>query len=227
MTLDQSTIVFFATLVVAVILHEIGHGVVAYWFGDDTAKRAGRLTLNPIPHIDPFGSIILPAMGALTGAPIFGWAKPVPVNPSRLRNPRAQMFLVGLAGPTTNLLLATVAILVARPLLAGAPAEYQFVAHHLPAGYYIENITHPPLGFQIAYSFALVNIFLAVFNLIPVPPLDGSAIFELVMPASWKPVWYRFRPYGLLVLFGLLFWTGVVETVLTPFVRLLDAAILG
>ena len=166
-------------------------------------------------------------MGALTGIPVIGWAKPVPVNPSRLRRPRPQMFLVGLAGPTTNLLLATTAVLVARSLLAAAPADYRFVAEHLPSQYHIYNITHPPLGFEIAYSFALVNILLAVFNLIPVPPLDGSAIFELVMPESWRPIWYRFRPYGLLVLFGLVFWTGLVDTIISPFVRLLDAVILG
>ena len=105
MHLDEQTVIFFGCLVVAVILHEISHGVVALWFGDDTAKRAGRLTLNPIPHIDPFGSIILPAMGALTGLPVLGWAKPVPVNPARLRNPRRDMLFVSLAGPATNFLL--------------------------------------------------------------------------------------------------------------------------
>jgi Zn-dependent protease len=226
-TLDRSTVIFFASLVVAVILHEISHGVVAYFFGDDTAKRAGRLTLNPIPHIDPFGSIILPAMGALTGIPVIGWAKPVPVNPNRLRKPRTQMFLVGLAGPTTNFLLAGIGVVVATFLLGGMSVREQFFLGHLPSGYYIYNVQGLPLGFEIAYSFALVNVLLGVFNLIPVPPLDGSAFFELVMPASWRPVWYRFRPYGLLVLFALVFWTGLLETLITPFVRALDALIAG
>ena len=99
----RETLIFFGCLVVAVILHEISHGVVAFWFGDDTAKRAGRLTLNPIPHIDPFGSIILPAMGAIAGLPVFGWAKPVPVDPNRMRNPRRDMVFVGLAGPACEL----------------------------------------------------------------------------------------------------------------------------
>src|SRR5918996_4086896 len=106
----QEALIFFGCLVAAVILHEISHGVVALWFGDDTAKRAGRLTLNPVPHIDPFGSIILPAMGAITGLPIIGFAKPVPVNPGRLRHPRRDMLFVSLAGPSTNFLL-----------MAGAP----------------------------------------------------------------------------------------------------------
>ena len=104
---------------VAVILHEISHGVVAYAYGDDTAKRAGRLTLNPIPHIDPLGSIILPAMAVLANLPVLGWAKPVPVNPSRLRNPRRQMLCVGLAGPLTNFALMVAAAIPAKIILAG------------------------------------------------------------------------------------------------------------
>src|ERR1700756_656037 len=112
MRLDRFTVIYFGVLVVAIILHEIAHGVVALWFGDDTAKRAGRLTLNPVPHIDPFGSIILPALGALAHVPVIGWAKPVPVNPSRLRS-RRDMLLVSLAGPATNLSLMLIAAVVA------------------------------------------------------------------------------------------------------------------
>ena len=104
----EQAVIFFGCLVVAVILHEVSHGVVASFFGDDTAKRAGRLTLNPIPHIDPVGSIVMPAMGALARLPVIGWAKPVPVNPARLRDPRRDMFFVSLAGPTTNFLLMAV-----------------------------------------------------------------------------------------------------------------------
>src|SRR3954463_5150317 len=116
MRLDRFTVIYFGALFLAIILHEIAHGVVALWFGDDTAKRAGRLTLNPIPHIDPFGSIILPALGALSGYPVLAFAKPVPVNPARLRNPRRDMLVVSLAGPATNLLLMAIGALVARSL---------------------------------------------------------------------------------------------------------------
>src|SRR5690349_9223790 len=105
MRLDRFTVIYFVALVAAIILHEIAHGVVALFLGDDTARRAGRLTLNPVPHIDPFGSIVLPAMGALVGLPVIGWAKPVPVNPRQLRSPRCDMLVVALAGPGTNLLL--------------------------------------------------------------------------------------------------------------------------
>src|SRR5436305_1816577 len=114
MRLDRFTVIYFGALFLAIILHEIAHGVVALWFGYDTARRAGRLTLNPVPHIDPFGSIILPAMGALAGVPVIGWAKPVPVNPGRLRNPRRDMLFVSLAGPGTNFLLASAAAIFAR-----------------------------------------------------------------------------------------------------------------
>src|SRR5436853_964688 len=112
--MDRETLVFFVALVASIILHEISHGVVALWFGDDTAKRAGRLTLNPVPHIDPFGSIILPALGALAHVPVIGWAKPVPVNPNRLRHGRRDLLLVSLAGPASNFALAIVSAVVAR-----------------------------------------------------------------------------------------------------------------
>src|SRR5213596_149092 len=114
--MDRATIIFFVALVASIILHEISHGVIALWFGDDTARRAGRLTLNPVPHIDPFGSLILPALGALANIPVIGWAKPVPVNPSRLRNSRCDMLFVSLAGPATNLILMLVAAYIARAL---------------------------------------------------------------------------------------------------------------
>jgi Zn-dependent protease len=112
----EQALVFFGCLIVAVILHEVSHGLVASWFGDDTARRAGRLTLNPIPHIDPVGSIVMPALGALTGFPVLAWAKPVPVNPARMRDPRRDMLFVSLAGPTTNFLLMAIGALAARAM---------------------------------------------------------------------------------------------------------------
>src|SRR6476661_3149877 len=110
----REAVVLFGCLVVAILLHEISHGVVAFWLGDDTAKRAGRLTLNPVSHIDPFGSLILPAMGALAGLPIVGYAKPVPVDPRRMRNPRRDMLIVSLAGPAANLVLMAIAAVTTR-----------------------------------------------------------------------------------------------------------------
>jgi Zn-dependent protease len=202
----SEALVFFGCLVAAVILHEISHGVVALWFGDDTAKRAGRLTLNPIPHIDPFGSLILPALGVLTGLPVIGFAKPVPVDPRQLRNPRRDMLFVSLAGPITNFLLMVGAALITRALLRGEG--------FLGTGIGSEG---PDLIVQIAFAFAVVNLFLGLFNLLPIPPLDGSAMIERVLPARSLPAWHRFRPYGILVLFVLVLSTNVVSTILEPF----------
>jgi Zn-dependent protease len=203
--LDEQSVIYFGCIVVAVILHEISHGVVALWFGDRTAKEAGRITLNPIPHIDPFGSIILPAMGALTGIPILAWAKPVPVNPSRMRKPRRDLVYVSLAGPATNLTLMVASALAARAL-------YENTA---PVLYYDQL----PLGIRVLFSFAVVNLFLGLFNLLPIPPLDGSALLERVLPAAWLPQWYKFRPYGFLVLFLLVFSTGAISNLLDPFLN--------
>jgi Zn-dependent protease len=202
----QEAFIFFGCLVAAVILHEISHGVVALWFGDDTAKRAGRLTLNPIPHIDPFGSIILPAMGAITGLPIIGFAKPVPVTPARLRNPRRDVLFVSLAGPFTNFLLMAIAAVVTRSLLRGGG--------FLGTGIGSDS---PDLAVQIFFAFAVVNLFLGLFNLLPIPPLDGSAMVERALPARWLPGWHRFRPYGFLLLFVLVFSTNIVGRVIEPF----------
>ncbi len=211
MHLDQLTVIYFIALVAAIILHEISHGVVALWLGDDTARRAGRLTLNPIPHIDPFGSIILPALGALAGIPVVGWAKPVPINPSRFRNGRRDMVLVSLAGPATNLLLMLGSAFVARGLYHPTFGTFTFA--------------QLPLAVQIALSFAIVNLFLGLFNLVPIPPLDGAALLERVLPREWLPGWQRFRPYGMLVIFALVFWggSGLIGHLFDPFLRRLES----
>lgn len=207
----RETIILFGCLVVAVILHEISHGVAAYWFGDDTAKRAGRLTLNPISHIDPFGSIVLPAMGAIAGLPIFGYAKPVPVNPNRMRKPRRDIVFVSLAGPACNFVLMAIAAVVTRWLLHSGST----VASALDS-------SGTNLVIDIVFSFAVVNLLLGVFNLLPIPPLDGSAVLERFIPEQHLPTWYRFRPYGLLVVFLIVFMVpGTISTIVNPFFNVL------
>ena len=165
----RQDIIFLAVLIPSVILHEIMHGVVALAFGDDTAKRAGRLSINPIRHVDPFGTLILPAILLLVGATPFGWAKPVPVNSGRMRSPRNNGLLVSLAGPATNLVLA-----------AAATAAYR--------------IEHPQgtVG-EVLLFLGFANVVLAVFNMIPIPPLDGSSLIERVLPRRWWPGYLRFR----------------------------------
>lgn len=199
-------VILYSCLIVAVIFHEVSHGVVALAFGDDTAKRAGRITLNPIPHIDPLGSIVLPLIGVITGAPVIGWAKPVPVNPARLRSPRRHMLYVGLAGPATNFGLMLVAAVVARSLIGGTSGD---------------------LVIRYVFFFALVNLWLGVFNLIPIPPLDGSSLIERVLPDRALPRWYAFRPYGFLVLFLGVFTFDIFGKLLAPPTRVLYDFIVG
>ncbi|MGO9332690.1 MAG: site-2 protease family protein [Acidimicrobiales bacterium] len=182
--LNQDTLIFLLALIPAIICHEVSHGVVALWCGDDTAKRAGRLTLNPLKHIDPFGSIVVPLVLVLTGGPPFGWAKPVPVAVNRLRHPRNQSVLVSFAGPATNIILATIAGIALHELLV-----------HSQGG----------LVAQIVYEFGIVNVVLAVFNLLPIPPLDGSALVERLLPVSALPGYYRMRMGFMVVVLLLVF----------------------
>jgi Zn-dependent protease len=193
--LNEQTLIFLAVFGPAVILHEVSHGVVALWCGDDTAKRAGRLTLNPIKHIDPFGSIVVPIVLALTSGTPFGWAKPVPVAVNRLRHPRNQSVLVALGGPATNIILAALAGLAFHELVlhvaTPTPICGAFGCAYDPSRF--------PLGEEFLFDFGVVNLILAVFNLIPVPPLDGSALVERALPASALPTYYQLRMGFLIV----------------------------
>lgn len=181
-----------AVLVPSVILHEVSHGFVANLLGDDTAKRAGRLTLNPIPHIDPFGTVILPLILSLSGFGAFGFAKPVPVTVGRLRNPRQHSLYVSLVGPAVNIVLAVVAALALRI----------FFTVETPVGRFVEDTP----AADVLVSLGIINVILAAFNLIPLPPLDGSAVVERLLPATWWPTWLKIRQYsmGVLILVVLL-----------------------
>lgn len=205
-------------LVIAIVFHEVAHGLVARRLGDPTAEQSGRLSLNPIKHIDPFGTIILPLFLAVTHAgAIFGWAKPVPVNYNRLRNPRRDMVLVALAGPGMNLLLA----LVGAAILAATIAFSGGAQGGIPA-----------MVAANASNFILINIFLGVFNLLPVPPFDGGHVVEGLLP---PPAALQFRKIGrfsLLVLIVLLLvlpavGVDVVGRTVWPVVDHIAAAILG
>ena len=175
-------------LLFAVVIHEVSHGWVAEKLGDPTARYAGRLTLNPLPHIDLFGSIILPAMLLLSQSPIlFGYAKPVPVNPFNLRNPKKDMMWVGLSGPVSNLATALCCgilfRLFFRPELIGG---LKIILALLAVGVYI-------------------SLILACFNMIPIPPLDGSRVLMHFLPPQYEYAFRNLERYGMFIIFGLLF----------------------
>jgi Zn-dependent protease len=192
-------------IVAAIVFHEVAHGVVAYACGDPTAARHGRLTLNPLPHIDPFGTIILPAILVLTpfllGTPtvVFGWAKPVPVDVRRLRHPRRDGLLVALAGPATNLALAAVSACVLAFLPHGdTPAS-------LTSGLR-----------QMARASLATNCVLAVFNLLPVPPLDGGRVLAALLPAPAARALARVERVGFIIVVVVLMNSDIVSRLVRP-----------
>jgi len=176
----------------SIVAHEVMHGVVARRLGDDTAERAGRLTLNPISHVDPFGTVILPALLLFFHMPVFGWAKPVPVDFRRLRNGRTGMVMVAAAGPLTNLTLAVVSAILARRLLYLDPQTWRAIV--------------VPLFYMLRAS-VIINVVLAIFNLLPLLPLDGGRVLAGLLPLPMAVKFARLEPYGILILFVLLYST--------------------
>lgn len=192
-------------LVFAIVFHEVAHGWTALALGDPTAKERRRLSLNPLRHVDPFGTLILPGLLALAGAPVFGWAKPVPVVQQRLRNPRFGMMAVAAAGPLTNLVMAALGALAIGLLVrGGAPADAS------PGGFAVLMFTY----------FVAINVFVAFFNLLPIPPFDGSHIVEGVLPRSWAAAYGKLRGLGMALFFILvaLSWYGPTSGLLNHLV---------
>lgn len=193
-------------LLFSIVFHEVAHGKVALWKGDTTARDAGRLTLNPIPHIDIFGTILFPLFLILMRSPVlFGWAKPVPVNPWRLRESKKDMALIGASGPASNLLLAVIAGILFR----------------MSIGIGANNILTQALFFAV-----FINLVLAFFNLIPIPPLDGSKIVMGFLPDDLAVQYSRIERYGFLIIFGL-FFLGIFQRILFPIVNLFLILIIG
>jgi Zn-dependent protease len=191
-----SIVLAFIGLLLALTVHEAAHAWAAFQLGDPTAKLQGRLSLNPAVHIDPIGTVALPLLAFATGAPIIGWAKPVPVDGRYLKHFRRDFMWIALAGPASNLLLAVLRGLPLLPMSVGSIALVE------------------PL-FEFASRFFLVNVLLACFNMIPVPPLDGSNVVAALLPPRLAYQWDQIRQYGIFILYGLML-TGVLGRLIGP-----------
>lgn len=190
----------FVPFVMAVVFHEYAHGFIASRWGDKTAKEQGRLTLNPLPHVDPLGTLVFPILMMLSGTHfLFGWAKPVPIDPRRFRKLRPGLFWVSFAGPGMNFLLAVL-----------SAAAFCSIQRWMPQDFYLFE----PL-ITMCYVSITLNYALGIFNLIPIPPLDGSKVIESVLPLEMARKYESISRYGMLILMALLF-TGALNVIGTP-----------
>ncbi len=208
----RQVIISVIPILFAIILHEVSHGFVAEKLGDPTARKMGRLTLNPIAHIDPFGTVIMPiALFIFTnGQFVFGYAKPVPINPFNFRNPKRDMAISAAAGPGVNILLAVLSVLVLKYLLLPVSG----VIPDEVAGTFLK-----PLALMLSANVS-VNVILAAFNLIPVPPLDGGRILMGLLPQRQAEMVGRIEPYGMIVVI-LLVATGLTRVIVLPIIMLI------
>lgn len=190
----------FVVLILSLTVHEAAHAITADRLGDPTARLLGRVSLNPAVHVDPIGTILFPLISMFTGAPLIGWAKPVPVNPTRLgRHWKRKFMVIAAAGPASNIVIAIVAALV---------------LHIIPISGSLEEATLAPLAVFL-YRLVGLNVLLAVFNMIPVPPLDGGNVVAGVLRGPLAEAFDRLRPYGFLILYALIL-SGTLNTIVFP-----------
>jgi Zn-dependent protease len=213
LNLDPSTLISrLLVLIISFTIHEFSHAWTANYFGDTTPKMNGRLTLNPIAHLDPIGSLLLLVAG-------FGWAKPVPVNPYALqRRSSSAMMWVSVSGPLSNFLMAIIAAIPIRIGLISTNDVYSALA--------IKSSLFLPSLPQFLYDFIYINLLLMLFNLLPIAPLDGEKIFEYFIPPSWSRVLEMIRPYGPIILMALVF-LGILNIIITPPLSLMMQLFIG
>lgn len=210
-TIVSKIAIMLVPALLAIILHEVAHGYIAERFGDPTARLLGRLTMNPLKHLDPIGTIAIFIFG-------FGWARPVPVNPGNFRRPRRDMIWVALAGPATNLLLAALSALLLRGL--GMLDQSSIGGSQI----YVQFIT--PVKMMAGFSL-YINVLLGVFNLIPVPPLDGGRVLTGILPERQAALLSRFESFGFVLILFLVFFTDVWSLVLGPIINTLVVFMAG
>lgn len=204
-------IVSIAVLLFSVAVHESAHGWMAERFGDPTARNQGRITLNPVSHLDPIGSIIFPFILAISGAPVFGWAKPVLVNPYNLRDRRRAQIYISAAGPGSNLILGGIGIVLFLLLKGMGVVGVAFL--------FAGSGINPNLLELALFTMIIVNIYLAIFNLLPVPPLDGSGILEGTLKGEALYNYQKIKPYGFIILIMIIF-TPILGVIANPILRI-------
>ena len=203
-------------LLLAISAHEAAHAWMSYKFGDDTARLLGRITLNPVAHTDPIGTLLIPIMmfvfgamgGALASIPLIGWGKPTPVNPLRWRNKDLANVMVSIAGILANILIATIAFIILKALIVTGVVGS------------LQSSTAEPVVLFLSYLL-IMNISLAVFNLLPFPPLDGSKVLDTFLPASMRPIMDMLEQYGFIILM-ILIYVGVFHAIITPVLRFVE-----
>jgi Zn-dependent protease len=198
-------LIVLVVLISSLSVHEAAHAFAADRLGDSTARRLGRLSLNPVVHIDPIGTLLFPVIAFMTGVPLIGWAKPVPVNTRFLKHPKRDFAIIAAAGPASNVVMAAIgAFVLSIARGAAGPGD-------IAAG----AVTEPLV--QLFFLFTVVNVLLAVFNMIPVPPLDGGNVLIGLLPAGPSRMVEQLRPYGIFILYALML-TGALSTILGPVV---------